>query len=81
MKITLAQLNYHIGNFEGNLQKMLAAVEQAKNEGSDIVCFGEMATCGYPPRDFLEFRDFILHSMESVQKLAEAAQGIAIAVG
>ena len=81
MKITLAQLNYHIGNFEGNLQKMLAAVKQAKNEGSDIVCFGEMATCGYPPRDFLEFRDFILHSMESVQKLAEAAQGIAIAVG
>ncbi len=81
MKITLAQLNYHIGNFEGNLQKMLGAVEQAKLEGSDLICFGEMATCGYPPRDFLEFKDFILHSMESVQKLADAAQGIAIAVG
>lgn len=81
MKITLAQLNYHIGNFEGNLQKMLSAVEQAKMEGSDIICFGEMATCGYPPRDFLEFKDFIFHSMESVLKLADAAHGIAIAVG
>ncbi|MBP9195830.1 MAG: NAD+ synthase, partial [Saprospiraceae bacterium] len=58
MKISLAQINHHIGNFEGNLQKMLDAVTIARNEGSDIVCFGELATCGYPPRDFLEFDDF-----------------------
>lgn len=81
MKITIAQLNYHIGNFEGNLQKMLAAVEQAKKEGSDLICFGEMATCGYPPRDFLEFKDFISLCMKSVDSLAQVANGIAIAVG
>lgn len=81
MKITLAQLNYHIGNFESNLHKMLDAVKLAKEEGSDIICFGELATCGYPPRDFLEFRDFIARSMDSVHALAAAAQGIAIAVG
>lgn len=81
MKITLAQLNYHIGNFESNLRKMLDAVTLAKEEGSDIICFGELATCGYPPRDFLEFRDFIARSMDSVHALAAAAQGIAIAVG
>lgn len=81
MKITLAQLNYHIGNFESNLRKMLDAVTFAKEEGSDIICFGELATCGYPPRDFLEFRDFIARSMDSVHALAAAAQGIAIAVG
>lgn len=81
MKITLAQLNYHIGNFESNLHKMLDAVALAKEKGSDIICFGELATCGYPPRDFLEFRDFIARSMDSVHALAAAAQGIAIAVG
>lgn len=81
MKITLAQLNYHIGNFESNLAKMLDAVEQAKAQGSDIICFGELATCGYPPRDFLEFSDFIERSMASVNALAQAAHGIAIAVG
>ncbi|MBP7273442.1 MAG: NAD+ synthase [Saprospiraceae bacterium] len=81
MKIAIAQLNYHIGNFEGNLQKMLAAVATAKVQGADIVCFGEMATCGYPPRDFLEFNDFIQLSENSIAQLAKAAQGIAIAVG
>lgn len=63
MKITMAQLNYHIGNFEGNLVLMKRAIDQARNEGADLICFGELATCGYPPRDFLEFRDFIQKSM------------------
>ena len=81
MKIALAQLDYHIGNFEGNLQKMLAAVEQAKTLGADLVCFGELAVCGYPPRDFLEFDDFIRRSQASVAALQAASQGIAIVVG
>jgi NAD+ synthase (glutamine-hydrolysing) len=81
MKIALAQLNYHIGNFEGNLQKMLAAVQQAKTAKADIICFGELATCGYPTRDFLEFDDFIRQCYASVDTLRQAAQGIAIVVG
>ncbi|MEM8524654.1 MAG: NAD+ synthase [Bacteroidota bacterium] len=81
MKIAIAQLNYHVGNFEGNLQKMLAAVEKAKAAKADIVCFGELAVVGYPPRDFLEFDDFIKKAEAAVEKLAEAAQDIAIVVG
>ena len=81
MKITVAQLNYHIGNFEGNTAKMLEAIESAKKEGSDIICFSELATCGYPPRDFLEFDDFIHLGEESIDKLTEAAEGIAVVVG
>jgi len=81
MKIAIAQLNYHIGNFAGNLQKMLDAVATAKEQGADIVCFAELATCGYPPRDFLEFDDFIELAEESVAELAKAARGIAIVVG
>lgn len=81
MKIALAQLNYHIGNFEGNLQKMLAAVGQAKAQGADLICFGELAVCGYPPRDFLEFDDFIRRCNASVEALQHASRGIGIVVG
>jgi len=81
MKIALAQLNYHIGNIEGNLQKMLDAVAEAKKQGADIVAFGELAVCGYPPRDFLEFDDFINRCSKSVETLCKASDGIAIAVG
>ena len=81
MKIALAQQNYHIGNFEGNLAKMLAAVEAAKNRGADLVCFGELAVCGYPPRDFLEFDDFIRRCYASVDALREVSRGIGIIVG
>lgn len=81
MKIALAQINCHIGNFEGNLNKMLRAVEEAKSQGADIVCLPELATTGYPPRDFLEFDDFIQLAQQAVEKLAAAAHGIAILVG
>ncbi|MCB9338861.1 MAG: NAD+ synthase [Lewinellaceae bacterium] len=81
MKIAIAQLNFFVGDFEGNLGRMLSAVEAAKQQHADLVCFPELATCGYPPRDFLEFDDFIRRAERSVARLAEAAQGIAIAVG
>jgi NAD+ synthase (glutamine-hydrolysing) len=81
MKITVAQLNYHIGNFEGNLKNMLAAVATAKENGAHIICFGELAICGYPPRDFLEFDDFIQQAEKTVDALAAAAIDIAIVVG
>lgn len=77
----MAQLNYHIGNFEGNLALMKRAIDQARNEGADLICFGELATCGYPPRDFLEFRDFIQKSMGVIQELCEYSQDIGIIVG
>lgn len=81
MRIALAQLNYHIGNFEGNLQKMLSAVEKAKALQADLVCFSELAVTGYPPRDFLEFRDFVSMAEETIQTLAKASKEIGIIVG
>ncbi len=81
MKIAIAQLNYIIGDFEGNTAKMLEAVEVAKKQGADIVAFSELATCGYPPRDFLEFNDFIRRADKSIEKLKAASRDIAIVVG
>ncbi len=81
MKITLAQLSFHTGNFEGNTQKMLDALQLAKQEGSDLIVFSELATCGYPARDFLEFEDFITKSKQCVETLASKCLGIAAIVG
>ncbi len=53
MKIALAQLNYHIGNFEENEQKIIRSIKSAKDQKADLVVFAELAISGYPPRDFL----------------------------
>ena len=81
MKLALAQINVHVGNFASNLEKMLGYVASAKEQGADVVVFPELATTGYPPRDFLEFDDFIDKAEEVVNELAKAAEGIAIMVG
>ena len=81
MKITIAQLNYHIGNFEGNMSKMLDAIKKAKENQSDIIVFGELATTGYPPRDFLEFHDFIERSNHIIEELCKHTKDLAIVIG
>ena len=81
MKIALAQLNYHIGNFDQNFEKIKDGVSQAKSQGADLVVFGELAICGYPPRDFLEFEDFIALCEQSVERVKALSTEIAIIVG
>ncbi len=81
MKIALAQQNYHIGNFEENTRKILAAIDQAKAEGADLVVFSELCICGYPPRDFLEFEDFIAQCYASIDRIREKADTIGVIVG
>jgi len=81
MKIALAQLNYHIGNFEFNTQKIIQAIQQAKAKQAEIVLFGELAICGYPARDFLEFDDFIDRCQQSLQEIKEHTNDIAIVIG
>lgn len=81
LNISLAQLNYHTGNFELNTSKIIRHIEQAKAAGADLVVFSELCISGYPPRDFLEFRDFIECCTDSVNRIAKACNGIAAIVG
>jgi len=81
MKIFLAQQNYHIGNFEANTAKIIAAVREAKEQGGDLVVFSELAVCGYPPRDFLEFNDFVQQCLHAVDAIAAEADTIGVIVG
>ena len=81
MKIFLAQQNYHIGNFEDNTKKIICAIDEAKNQGGDIIVFSELCVCGYPPRDFLEFNDFIGKCYKAVEEIKEHANTIAVIIG
>ncbi len=81
MKIFLAQQNYHIGNFESNTRKIIDAIEIAKAEGGDLIVFSELSVCGYPPRDFLYFNDFIEKCERSINAIKQVAVGIAVLVG
>ncbi|HVS98752.1 MAG TPA: NAD+ synthase [Puia sp.] len=81
MKIALAQQNYHIGNFEENTRKILEGIAQAKKAGAELVVFSEMSVCGYPPRDFLEFEDFIAQSYGAVDRIRQEADTIGVIIG
>lgn len=81
MKIFLAQQNYHIGNFEANTNKIIDGIHRAKEAGADLVLFSELSVCGYPPRDFVEFNDFINQCYEAIDKIKVHADTIGVLVG
>ncbi|MBL0198657.1 MAG: NAD+ synthase [Chitinophagaceae bacterium] len=81
MKIFLAQQNYHIGNFESNTQKIISAIQAAKEQGGDLIVFSELSVCGYAPRDFLEFEDFINKSYAAIDTIKQYADTIGVLVG
>src|SRR5258706_9683949 len=81
MKIALAQQNYLIGDFEGNRKKIIDGIHEAKTLGADLVVFSELCVCGYPPRDFLEFKDFINKCYEAINAIKEHADDIGVLIG
>src|SRR5689334_16896655 len=81
MKIALAQLNYHIGNFESNTAKIIKHIKEARDNGADLVVFAELCVSGYPARDFLEFNEFIHQCDEAAQAIAAVRNDIACIIG
>ncbi|WP_257670427.1 NAD+ synthase [Parapedobacter tibetensis] len=81
MVIALAQLNYHIGNFEQNTTKIIKAIHDAKHKGADIVIFAELAIGGYPAKDLLRSKAFLDACQASIAMIASQCQGIACIIG
>lgn len=82
MKIALAQQNYMVGDFDGNFEKISHAIETAIQQNIDLILFSELAICGYPPRDFLNFQHFIHQCEAIIEKICEKAQDkIAVVIG
>ncbi|MBO7482009.1 MAG: NAD+ synthase [Bacteroidales bacterium] len=81
MKIALAQLNYLIGNFESNAQKIITTSKEAKKNGADLVVFSELSVCGYCPDDLLYRTDFIDGCNAAVEKIIAECADIPIIIG
>jgi NAD+ synthase (glutamine-hydrolysing) len=81
MKITVAQLNYHIGNFTSNKERICSAIDKAKSEGADLVVFSELCIPGYPPLDLLDRFDFIDKCNKTVEEISKECRGITAIVG
>ena len=81
MNITIAQLNYHIGNFEYNKNIICSAIEKARSAGSDLVIFSELCIPGYPPLDLLDRIDFVEKCNATVNEIAAFCKGITAIVG
>jgi NAD+ synthase (glutamine-hydrolysing) len=81
MRITIAQLNYHIGNFPRNIELISTAISNAKAHKSDLIIFSELCISGYPPLDLLDRLDFIERCNGAVTEIANECRGITAIVG
>ena len=81
LKICVPQLNFIIGDFEGNTSKIADAIYTAKQQNVDLVVFSEMTVCGYLPDDLLDYPLFIERCEQSLELVAQSCQGIAALVG
>ncbi|MEN8117283.1 MAG: NAD+ synthase [Bacteroidota bacterium] len=81
MKVAFAQLNYTIGDFENNSQKIISKIQKAKNDGADLVIFSELSVTGYYPHDLLEKQEFIRKAEDAVNEIAKSCVGIAAIIG
>jgi NAD+ synthase (glutamine-hydrolysing) len=80
VKIAIAQIDPTVGDFTGNIEKILAASRRASDLDARLVVFSELAICGYPPADFLEKPSFLARCRTAVDELAAATSGLRIAV-
>ncbi len=81
MRIALAQVNPIIGDIAGNVARMAAAIDDAAAAGAELVVFGELSVCGYPPRDLLLRGGFVEQNLQALDELAAHCREVAALVG
>jgi len=81
MRVGLAQMNATVGDFYGNTQKILEAVDKARSLGVDLLTFPELATCGYPPEDLLFKPRFIEENRRVLEEAVKHSSGITLVIG
>ena len=81
MKIGLSQLNFHIGNFDENLTSVAFEIKKAQQFNLDLLICSELAICGYPPLDLLEYKSFIDKCSDALERLAKICTDIGVLIG
>jgi NAD+ synthase (glutamine-hydrolysing) len=81
LRIALGQINSTVGDFEGNVRKIVDTIERARGLGVALVAFPELAVTGYPPEDLLFKPAFIEANLRALGDLARASRGLTAIVG
>jgi len=81
MRLALAQMNTVVGDLDGNRERIVARLEEAREAGADLVLFPELATTGYPPEDLLLRPGFLRAAAKTLDAVAAETRGIAALVG
>jgi len=81
IRIAQAQINTTVGAFTTNSAKIMDAIQQARDNGADIVTFPELSTCGYPPEDLLLKRGFLQDNLDALERIRDATPDITAVLG
>jgi len=81
MRIALAQMNAAVGDLDGNAERIVAALDRARDAGAQLVLFPELAVSGYPPEDLLLKGHFLEHVGETLERVAASVRDVVAIVG
>jgi NAD+ synthase (glutamine-hydrolysing) len=81
VRVALCQINTTVGDLDGNVARILAALEEAEDASCDVAVFPELAVTGYPPEDLLLKPGFVNDNLAALEKLAARTGRCAAVVG
>src|SRR3712207_7522264 len=81
MRVTIGQINTTNGDYEGNTERILRAIEQARSERSDLIVFPEACVQGYTSLDWFLDRDIVESSLKPLERIIPATEGLTAVVG
>ena len=81
MRLALAQINSVVGDIDGNVRRIAAWLERAREANADLVLFPELVVTGYPPEDLLLRPGFVRASRRAVDEIAGSVHGLTALVG
>jgi NAD+ synthase (glutamine-hydrolysing) len=81
LRIALGQIDTHVGDLDGNVDRVLGALRAAEAEGCDLVVLPELALTGYPPEDLLLKPGFVADNRAALDRVAAATTSCVAVVG
>src|SRR4026208_1026284 len=81
MKVTIGQINSTNGDIASKVKRIVAAIEKAKSDGSDLIVFPELITHGYTSQDWFQDPDIIDHALDPLNEIIPATKNITAIIG
>src|SRR6266852_8350447 len=81
MRVTIGQINTTNGDIEGNVQRILTAIDPAKKDASDLIVFPEVTIQGYTSFDWFLDTDVVRSALDPLNKIIDATEGLTAIVG